>query len=213
MGQQARREARIGRRRTSLGLGFEEAVSFQVRALYSPLRTVCTFAVCCVSLRGSEGGGILTGRMTNEDLVMREPSSAVMWSSGELGQAHVAMRLPYFVLMIFTSRRHIGIHCPSFFLLPSNRLRTWVRITATYDTSDGLLWSILGSSAHIVTTEALWWYLAVPKMLQLWLGAMQTHLHLTMMRSSAQPETRNRRSAWESTTHVCSLLFTRERYK
>src|ERR1700761_1051544 len=97
--------------------------------------------------------------------------------------------------MIFTSRRHIGKHCASFFFLSSNRLRAWVRITATYDNfTDGLLWPILGSSGPFriisVSTEDLWGYVAVPKTLQLWLGVMQFHLHLNRTRSPAETSRR-----------------------
>lgn len=130
------------------------------------------------------------------------------------------VRLPSFVCMIFISRRQIGKRCPAFFSSFSLRL-VHLRLSAniaTYDTFlDGFLWSILSPLAHSVTIEALWWYVAVPKRLQLWLGAMHTlpYLHLTRTRSPAEDS--RRRITGEvrggSTTHVRSLLFARKRYK
>jgi hypothetical protein len=83
----------------------------------------------------------------------------------------------------------------------------WVRNTATY----GLLWSILSSLAHSVTIEALWWYVAVPKRLQLWLGAMHTHFHLTRPRTRSTAEASRRRITGdvrvESTTYACAQLM------
>jgi hypothetical protein len=129
------------------------------------------------------------------------------------------VRLPSFVCMIFISRRHIGKHCARFssFSLRLVRSRLSTNI-ATYDTFlDGFLWSILSSLAHSVTVEARWWYVAVPKRQQLWLGAMHTLLHLHLTRTRSPAEVSRRRITGEvrgeSTTHVRSLLFTRIRYK
>jgi hypothetical protein len=92
--------------------------------------------------------------------------------------------------MIFTSRRHIGRDCASFFCF-------LVRIIATYDIfTDGLFCSILSSLAQSVTKEAVV-VRRSSKKLQLLLGAMHMHLHLTRNEkpSRSQPKTHNRRSA------------------
>jgi hypothetical protein len=120
------------------------------------------------------------------------------------------MRSPSFVWMIFISRRHIGKRCARFFFLlpPSRSLAHWVRNIATYDTFlDGFLESILSSLAHSVTIEALWWYVAVPKRLQRWLGAMYiSPSDENEKLSRNQPKTHNRRSA-RGEHHACSQLI------
>jgi hypothetical protein len=151
-------------------------------------------------------------------------ASAELWSYVELWwtrqERTLPVCLPSFVCMIFTSRRHIGKRCPRFFL-PSpfdSFACDRVQNIATYDIFlDGSLRSILSSLAHSVTIEALWWYVAVPKRLQLRLGAMYTHLHPHLTRTRSTAEASRRRITGEvrgeSTTHVCSLLFARIRYK
>ena len=68
---------------------------------------------------------------------------------------------------------------------------------------------------YLVPWVILWWHVAILEKLKLWLGAMHMHLHLTEARSPAEAS-RGRVTGevrGESSTRVCSLLFTRKRHK